>query len=69
MVSRLRMPRQRDPSGRVRPPDTDALAVIISDLSVQFGAHSGLIAELEVNPLTWSAQGWLALDALLRLKP
>jgi acyl-CoA synthetase (NDP forming) len=68
LVARLRLPRLRAP-GNLRPPDLDALAAIVSRLSDRFGAHNGHIAELEVNPLTWSADGWLALDALLRLEP
>jgi hypothetical protein len=65
MVSRLRIPRPRTPA-LAHTPDLDALAAIISDLSMRFCAHDGQIAELEVNPLTWGSDGWLALDALLR---
>ncbi|MGH9102895.1 MAG: acetate--CoA ligase family protein, partial [Acidimicrobiales bacterium] len=48
-------------------PDVEALADLVSQVSIRFCEARGRFAELEMNPLTWSGGAWRVVDALVRL--
>jgi succinyl-CoA synthetase beta subunit len=49
-----------------RPADLPALHHLVARLSERFAAAAGQLAEVEINPLVAGADGWLAVDALVR---
>ena len=67
MLDRLRNVAVLRSSRSGPPPHVDALAEVIATFSASFGA-SDRIAEAEINPLVFSADGWVALDAVIRLR-
>jgi acyl-CoA synthetase (NDP forming) len=64
MIQRLRGLRALTSPRRGRPADLAALAELISRVSMLAAVPD--IAELDLNPLAWTADGWLALDAVVR---
>jgi acyl-CoA synthetase (NDP forming) len=66
MISRLRGRGVLSSSRRGAPPDIDALASVVIRIG-DILANSNL-EEIEINPLIWTGEAWVALDALVRGK-
>jgi acetyl-CoA synthetase (ADP-forming) len=66
MISRLRGRGVLSPSRRGTAPDIDALASVVIRIG-EILANSNL-EEIEINPLVWTGEAWVALDALVRGK-
>lgn len=68
MLSRLRMAAVLSTARGGPAPDVDALAEIVATISRRFRDHAATIDELEANPLVFGHDGWVAVDAVLRLR-
>ena len=68
MVERLRARAVLESSRSGPAPDVAALCELVATLSRRFVAASPGVAEIEINPLVFGPHGWLALDAVIRLR-
>jgi acyl-CoA synthetase (NDP forming) len=68
MIGRLKVARLLAGVRGRGPVDRAALVRALSRLSLLAAAHSGLIAEIDVNPIVVHAGGAVAVDAVLRLR-
>jgi acyl-CoA synthetase (NDP forming) len=68
MLSRLRTSGVLRSARGAAAPDVDALTEIVATVSSRFCEHADQIDELEINPLVFGSDGWVAVDAVLRLR-
>jgi acetyl-CoA synthetase/acetyltransferase len=68
MLSRLRTSGVLRSARGAAAPGVDALTEIVATVSSRFCEHADQIDELEINPLVFGSDGWVAVDAVLRLR-
>ena len=68
MLKRLRASGVLQSSRSGPAPDVDQLCGLVSTFSTRFVQAADRVSEAEINPLVFGASGWLALDAVVRLR-